>query len=91
MATEDSYCRKGLGEGIMQDMEGEEDYSEIETTEAEFDAMWAEATPVPTLVRYTDRPHTEAVTARIQVTTTWAPRGHDDTSTTETAYARRAG
>jgi hypothetical protein len=27
----------------MQDMPDDEDYSEIDTTESEFDAMWAEA------------------------------------------------
>jgi len=73
-------------------MQDEEDYSEIETTEAEFDAMWAESTPVPTVVRYVAQPQTEPATIGTKLTGSWAAGGSAEKSDeTESAYARLSG
>jgi hypothetical protein len=73
----------------MHDMD-EDDLSEIDTTESEFDAMWAEATRVQTVVRYVAPQRTASMGPPVTVTGGWAAGETTEHSATRSAYARLA-
>ena len=68
----------------------DEDYSEIDTTESEFEAMWERATPVQTVVRYVAQPQTFASVAAVTFKARWTAEKASEHSETASAYARVA-